>query len=191
MPPPLQWFANITAHTYVRFPYSIDIYQLRHAHQNYSPISQAGNCNSLWFSSHNPLTFVIALFMQNPDLHDYFYFDFRVQHQSKRSAMQELGRDKSVHLSIPSIHRLFSVCPDRLLVYISVLFKDLLHRHKLCYEGQQCKLFLYFTLLTLVFDDIWLEVHYITVSSVTDHTCVLLSKRANPMLFPGVHRTIC
>lgn len=153
--------------------------------------SPAGNCNSLRFSSHNPLTFVIALFMQNPDLHDYFYFDFRVQHQFKRSVTQEIGQDKPVHLSIPSIHSLFSLCPERLLVYIPVLFKDLLHRHKLCYEGQQCKLFLYFILLTLVFDNIWLGVHYITVSRVTDHACVLLSKRANPMLFPGLHGTIC
>lgn len=29
------------------------------------------------------------------------------------------------------------------------------------------------------------------LSSVTDHPCVLLYKRASPMLFPGVHTTIC
>lgn len=121
MPPPLQWFANITAHTYVRFPYSIDIYQLRHAHQNYSPISQAGNCNSLWFSSHNPLTFVIALFMQNPDLHDYFYFDFRVQHQSKKICYARI-RPGQICASFYSFHPQALFCLSRQTAGIYLCF---------------------------------------------------------------------
>lgn len=101
--------------------------------------SQAGDWNAWLVLRHKRVTFTfITLFEQNADLHDYFYLHLRVQHQFKR----ETGWEKPAHPSVPSINSLLSVCPERLLAYIFVLFKYLWH--ELRYKGEQCKLFMYF-----------------------------------------------
>lgn len=147
--------------------------------------SQAGDWNSRLFLRHKPVTFsFITPFEQNPDLRDYLYLHLRVQHQFKR----EIGRDKPAHPSVPSINSALSACLETSSIYLS--FVQISLTWNMLQRTTMQSIYVIFALFTLIFNNHWLEVDYITVSSITDHSCVLLCKRANPTLFPGVRTTI-
>lgn len=110
-------------------------------------------------------------------------FIFKVQHQFKNQFKNRLCLFLFNQQSLPCLSR--DTCSINLCFVQRSLTLTLSMSQKATMQ-----IFCIFTLLTLVFDNIWLEVHYITVSSGTVHPCVLLSKKANPKLFPRVPPTV-
>lgn len=125
---------------------------------------------------------VITLFMPNPDLTPAFIYTLKSS-TSLKTRLRTGSASFYSTVSSLSVHRDFRYkplfCPK--ISYIDTNY---------VIKGHNTNYFCIFTLLTLVLDNIWFEVHHKTVSSGAVLPCVLLSKRANPMSFPGVHPTV-